>query len=310
MPKILIIDEVHDSIHELFSNTDFELDYQPQISREEVINLQEQYGGMIVRSKTSVDEGLLKNQSKLRFVARPGAGLDTFDLEYLASRNIEVISAPRGNRDALGEHALAMLLSIANNLRKGDIEVRNGIWDRAGNRGFEINGKVVAILGYGNMGSAFAQKLSGFGCEVIAYDKYKKNYSDQYVRETDMTEVFERADIYSLHVPLTDETRDLVNAEYLQQFRKEIVLINAARGPIVPLADLNQMLDSGKVRYAGLDVLENEKINELTPEQQRNFDQLIERNNVLLSPHVGGWSFESYYKMNKIIAEKIQAMSW
>lgn len=310
MPKILIIDEVHDSIHQLFDNTDFELAYYPNITREEVINIDEQFDGLISRSKTTVDEELLQSQKLLRFVARPGAGLDLFDLDYLAARDIQVISAPEGNRDILGEHVLGMLLSISNNLRKSDLEVRDGVWDRAGNRGFEINGKVVAILGYGHMGSAFAQKLSGFGCEVIAYDKYKKGYSDQFVREADMAEVFERADIYSLHVPLTDETRGLVDAAYLQNFKKNIVLLNAARGPIVPLVDLNKMLDSGQVKYAGLDVLENENIEQLSPNQQRNFDQLIKRENVLLSPHVGGWSFESYYKMNKIIVDKIKKIEW
>ncbi|MEO9968026.1 MAG: NAD(P)-dependent oxidoreductase [Reichenbachiella sp.] len=304
--RVLIIDEMHKSISPLLTKLGFEPDYCPNISREEIINLPQQYVGMVVRSKTAIDKVLLSGQKELKFIARAGAGIDQLDVAYLESRNIEIINAPEGNRDALGEHVLGMLLSLANNLRHADMEVRNRVWDREGNRGFEIGGKTVGLLGYGNMGSAVAEKLSGFGCRVIAYDKYKKKYGDLYAEEASMEDIFEQADIFSIHVPLTNETKNLVDLSYLQQFKKPIVLINAARGEIIPIGDLLQAIDHGTVRLAALDVLENEKLSFLTDEQAVSFNKLIREDRVLLTPHVGGWSFESYQKINEVLVEKIK----
>jgi len=308
--QILIIDEMHFSIHDLLRHAGLEPVYCPKIIRKEIIDLSDQFIGMIVRHKTVINEELLQNQHRLKFVARAGAGLDQLDVDYLDSQNISVINAPEGNRDALGEHVLGMLLNISNNLRKADLEVRNGIWDREGNRGFEIKNKVVGLLGYGFMGSSVAEKLAGFGCEVIAYDKYKSDYSDHFVRETNMDEIYERSDIFSLHVPLTGETENLVNKEYLEQFEKDIVLINTARGKIVPLGDLVKVLDAGKIKFAALDVLENEHIDQLSAEKNSAFNELTQRNNVLFSPHVGGWTVESYENFSRVLVEKIEKLDW
>lgn len=300
---------MHKSISPLLVHAGFEPVYTPEITRDEIIRLEEQFAGFIVRSKTTIDKALLEGQKELKFIARAGAGIDQLDMAYLESKNIQVLNAPEGNRDALGEHVLGMLLSLSNHLRHADMEIRNKVWDREGNRGFEIGGKTVAILGYGNMGTAVAEKLAGFGCRVIAYDKYKKNYGDLYAEQVEMEDIYEQADIFTLHVPLTDETRNLVDLKYLKQFKKPIVFINAARGEIVPLKDLLLALDEGIIHLAALDVLENEKLSFLTDGQAASFNKLIKDDRVLLSPHVGGWSFESYQKINEVLVDKIKLLN-
>lgn len=307
--RILIIDEMHKSISPLLKKAGFEPNYSPNISREEIIHHQDQFVGFVVRSKTTIDQELLEGQKELKFIARAGAGVDQCDVDYLASRNIELLNAPEGNRDALGEHVVGMLLSLSNNLRHGDMDVRNKVWDREGNRGFEISGKTVGLLGYGHMGSAVAEKLSGFGCRVIAFDKFKKNYGDLYAEQVAMEDIFEQADIFSLHVPLTDETRNLVDLAYLKKFKKPIVFINASRGEVVPLKDLLTAMKDGTIRMAALDVLENEKLHFLTNPQAKVFNQLIKDDRVLFSPHVGGWSFESYQKINEVLVDKIKHLN-
>lgn len=307
--KVLIIDEMHKNISPLLTKAGFAPSYKPDISREEIMADQVQYIGLVVRSKTNIDEQLLENQKELKFVARAGAGIDQLDVSYLESRKIQIINAPEGNRDALGEHVLGMLLALSNNLRHADIEVRNKVWDREGNRGFEIAGKTVGLLGYGHMGSAVAEKLAGFGCRVIAYDKYKEHYGDLYAEESTMEDIYEQADVFSLHVPLTDETSKMVDYDYLKKFKKPIVLISAARGEILPIRDLLKALNDGTVRLAALDVLENEKLHFLTDAQGRDFNQLIKDDRVLLSPHVGGWSFESYQRISEVLVEKIKQLN-
>ncbi|MGL1885801.1 MAG: NAD(P)-binding domain-containing protein [Reichenbachiella sp.] len=307
--KILIIDDIHDYIIGSLSMLGYQLDYRPGIAREKIQTIDHQYVGLIVRSNTRIDEDLLANQKKLKFVARAGAGLDQLDMKYLESRDIQVINAGEGNRDALGEHVIGMLLSLSNNLRRSDLQVRDYTWKREENRGFEIGGKTVGLLGYGHMGSAVAEKLAGFGCRVIAYDKYKSKFSDLYVEQVDMGDIFEQADIFSLHVPLTKETRGLVDADYLSKFKKDIIFVNAARGEVVNTQALLDAIDAGAITHAALDVLENEKMKTLTEEQKRIYDQLFAKDNVLFSPHIGGWSFESYKNISKVLANKIAALS-
>ncbi|MFY0628020.1 MAG: phosphoglycerate dehydrogenase [Reichenbachiella sp.] len=303
--NILIIDEMHESISEMLLSIGFHPDYQPNISRQDIKNLADDYIGMIVRSKTPVNKDLIEHLNSLKFVGRAGAGIDNLEMDYLQSKNIEVVNAPEGNRDALGEHVLGMLLSLSNNLMQSDQQIRRGIWDREGNRGFELKGKTIGLLGYGFMGSAVAEKMSGLGCSVIAYDKYKKDFSNDFVREVEMEEVFEKTDIFSLHVPLTGETKNLVDQNYLNRFHKNIVFVNAARGEVTVTKDLLGALQSGKVTHAALDVLENEKLKKLTSEQTSAYDSLFKLQNVLMSPHVGGWTFESYKNINRVLVDKI-----
>ncbi len=304
-PKCLIIDEMHPNITKLLQEIGVDPVYKPDISRKEIIAEINVYQGLIVRSKTRIDQELLQNSNNLKFIARAGAGIDNIDRSTCEKKCIAIFNAPEANRDAVGEHAIGMLLSLFNKINSGDREVRKGIWDREGNRGMEIQGKTVGIIGYGNMGSAFAMRLKGFDCKIMAYDKYKTGYGDELVEEVDLITLSDQTDILSLHIPLTADTNRMIDLEFLRKFRKNITLINTARGKIVVLKDLLIALTEGKVIAAALDVLENENIKNFNPEDQAHFDELIKNPNVLLTPHVAGWSFESYEKINRILVQKI-----
>lgn len=308
-PVCLIVDTMHESIFAMLNEIGWDAAYQPAITRDEIKKTHHGFDGLIVRSKTTIDRDLLGENPTVKFIGRAGAGLDNLELEYLQEKKIAVLHASEGNRDAVGEYAIGALLSLLRNLPKADREVRGSIWDREGNRGEEIMGKTIGIIGYGNMGQAFAKRLSGFGCTVLAYDKYKTNYSDQFAKESGMEELLEKTDILSLHIPLTSETKRMVSLEYLNRFKKEIVLLNTARGEIVQLTDLIKALESGKVRGAALDVLENEKLNKLTAEQTLAMNYLGKQTNVILTPHIAGWTFESHVKINVALVEKIKALN-
>lgn len=306
--KIIIADEMHPSIVPDLKSAGFEVDYLPKISREDLKECIHPYAGIIIRSKTDLDREMLDLALNLDFIARAGAGTDKIDDSYCDEKGIVILNAPEGNRDALAEHAIGILLTLLNKIHMSDKQIRRMIWDRVGNRGTEIKDKVVGIIGYGNMGSAFAQRLSGFECKVLAYDKYKKGYSDQYAIESGMDQLYEEVDILSLHVPLTDETMGLYNFDFFNNFEKDIYLVNTARGPILPLTDLIRLLDDGKILGAALDVLEKEKLAKLNMEEKDRFNNLIDRNNVVFTPHVGGWSFESYKRINDTLVQKIVSL--
>lgn len=306
--KIIIADEMHPSIIPDLKKVGFEVDYLPFISREDLKKSIHAYHGIIIRSKTDLDREMLDLAMNLNFIARAGAGTDKIDDSYCNEKGIIILNAPEGNRDALGEHTLGILLTLLNKIHISDKQIRRMIWDREGNRGVEIKDKVVGIIGYGNMGSAFAQRLSGFECKVLAYDKYKKGYSDQFVTESSMDQLYKEVDILSLHVPLTDETQGLYNSDFFNNFNKKIYLINTARGPILPLKDLIRLLDIGKILGVALDVLEKEKLGKLSMEEKDRFNNLIERENVVFTPHVGGWSFESYKRINDTLVQKIVSL--
>jgi len=307
-PKCLVIDSMHESIFSMLNEIGWEAEYVPSITRDEIKRKHLGFDGLIVRSKTVIDRDLLGETPTVKFIGRAGAGLDNLDLEYLNEKNIRVLHASEGNRDAVGEYTVGALLSLLRNLPKADREVRQSIWDREGNRGEEIMGKTIGIIGYGNMGHSLAKRLSGFGCNVLAYDKYKTNFSDSYCQEASMEKLFEEVDILSLHIPLTNETSGLVCTEYFQQFKRRIVLVNTARGEIVSLADLNNAIEVGKVRGAVLDVLENEKLDKLTDTQHVTLNSLREKCNVIFTPHIAGWTFESHVKINVALVDKIRAL--
>ncbi len=306
--RIIVVDEMHPSIIPGLETLGCEVDYQPDIKRAEILETIGSFDGIIIRSKTELDKELLGRAPLLKFIARAGAGIEKIDEEICDIRGIRILNAPEGNRDALGEHALGMLLALLNKMLTADQEIRQGIWDRDRNRGIEIKGKTVGIIGYGNMGSAFAKRLSSFDCRVLAYDKYKKDFSDELVKECGMTEIFSETDILSLHVPLTKETKGFYNKNFFNRFEKSIYLVNTARGPVLPLEDLLALMDEGKILGAALDVLENEKINRLTELEKQNFRNLISRKNVIITPHVGGWTIESYRKINEVLIGKIKTL--
>lgn len=303
--KCLIIDDMHESIVSLLAEIGFEATYAPGITREEILAQIGDYEGVLVRSKTTIDKEFVDHAKKLKFIGRAGAGLDKIDVEYVESKGIEILNAPEGNRDALAEHAVGMLLNLLNKINAADQEVRNWIWDREGNRGVELSDKTVGIIGYGYMGQAFVQRLRAFDCRILVYDKFKKGFGTKTVEEASLDKLFQKADILSLHVPLTPETKGWINKDFIQNFRKEIYILNTARGEILPLTDLLELLDSGKVLGAALDVLEKEKFDQLSEDERARFESLFKRKNVLLSPHVAGWTFASYKRINEVLVSKI-----
>ncbi|MFT6053602.1 MAG: D-3-phosphoglycerate dehydrogenase [Roseivirga sp.] len=303
--KCLIIDDMHESIVPLLSGIGIEANYQPLITRQALLQIIGDYEGILVRSKTEIDRELVDAATQLEFIGRAGAGLDKIDVPYVESKGIEILNAPEGNRDALAEHAMGMLLALLNNLGKSDSEVRDWIWDREGNRGTELSDKTIGIIGYGYMGQAFVQRLRAFDCRVLVYDKYKKGFGTKNVEEASLEKIYDKADILSLHVPLTAETKGWINKDFIDKFRKDIHLLNTARGEVLPIKDLLQLMNSGKVKGAALDVLEKEKFDQLTEEQKAVFTDLFSRKNVILSPHVGGWTFSSYKRINEVLIGKI-----
>ncbi|KAB7727019.1 phosphoglycerate dehydrogenase [Rudanella paleaurantiibacter] len=303
-PSILIADEMHPSLFPMLTEAGFRFDYQPTISRAQLLDQLAPFDGLIIRSKTTVDEAMLQQAPNLRFIGRAGAGLDLLDLDAVAQRGIAVFHAGTGNRDAVGEQAVGMLLALVTNLVRADAEVRQGVWDREGNRGYELGSLTVGLIGYGNNGQATARRLSGFGCRVLCYDKYRTDYSDAYATEASVETIVAQADVLSLHIPLTGETRMLINDDWIERMAKPFYLMNVARGEIVELAAVVRGLESGKVRGAALDVLENEKLGKLTPDQQTTFDYLRGSDRVILTPHIAGWTHESYVRINRVLVDQ------
>lgn len=306
--KALVIDKVHDILFQLLVEANIEFDYLPKISKVEFDKIIPEYEILVVRSKFKIHKEDIDRATQLKIIGRVGAGLENIDIEYAQSKNIICLNTPEGNRDAVGEHAVGMLLNLLNKIPKAHQEIQKGIWDREANWGMELSDKTVGIIGYGNMGGAFGKRISVFAKKVIAYDKYKTYYSDAYVNETDMKELFEQCDVLSLHVPLTPETKHLVDADYLKKFKKDIVLINTARGECVKTEDLVEALESGKVKGACLDVLEYEKStfeSLFAGDTPKPLKYLLASPKVILTPHVAGWTNEAYYKLSKVMAEKI-----
>ena len=307
MKKILIVDDLHPAFKEAAIQLGYQVDDMPLITRAETLAIIHNYEGIAVRTKFQIDRPLLDLAANLKFVARAGAGLDNIDITAAKEKNITLLAANEGNMDAVGEHAVGMLLALMNNFRKADTEIRKGIWDREGNRGYELKGKTVGIIGYGHMGQSFAKKLSGFEVNVIAYDKYKTGFSDHYATEVSMEQIVKQCDVLSLHIPLTAETRQMVNEEYFYHFRKPIFFINTARGELVNTTAVLQAIQQNKILGAGLDVLQDEKFPGLGAQEW--YANLIQSDRVILTPHVGGWTFDSYRKISEVLVEKLRMLS-
>jgi len=304
LKKLLIADDLHPAFKQEAEKLGYIVDDFPKLTYQETLKIIDKYTGLAIRTKFNVGKELMDAGINLRFIARAGAGIDNIDELSAVSKGIQCINAPEGNRDAVAEHAIGMLLSLMNNLRKADIEVRNGIWDREGNRGYELKGRTVGIIGYGNTGESLAHKLKGFEVDVIAYDKYKNGFTDTFAREASMEDIVKQADVLSLHIPLTTETKQLVDSKYLSNFRKPIFLLNTSRGEIVNTQAILKAIKEGNILAAAFDVLEIEKFPAL--QQQKWFNELIQSGKVLLSPHIAGWTFESYRKISEVLAEKLK----
>ena len=307
--KVLHLDTNHSLLINQFSELGFENHEDYSSSKSEVEEKIHLYDGIVIRSRFAIDQAFLDKATKLKFIGRVGAGLENIDCDYAESKGIALIAAPEGNRNAVGEHALGMLLSLFNKLNKADAEVRAGQWLREDNRGIELDGKTVGLIGYGNMGKAFAKKLRGFDVDVIFHDLLT-GIEDENAQQVSLQELQKRADVLSLHTPQTELTIRMINEEFINSFQKPFWLINTARGKSVVTKDLVTALQSGKVLGAGLDVLEYEKASFETlfsHELPSEFQYLIQSENVLLSPHVAGWTVESKIKLAQTIVDKVKA---
>ena len=304
-PQVVFIDTVHPILQQRLENAGYQYIDATYFSKEQCIASIESAQGIVIRSRFRMDEMFLKNAKSLEFIARSGAGMENIDEAYCESRGIELFNAPEGNRNAVAEHALGMLLNLFRHIKKGDAEVRTGIWDREGNRGVELDGKTVGIIGFGNNGSAFARKLSGFDVQVLAYDKYKKAANLGQVEEASMERIFEEADVVSFHVPQTEETLFWGNADFFNSFAKPIYLLNMSRGKIVKTHDLLDAIDAGKVRGACLDVIEFESSSFSEIDKNETLNRLLNHSKVLLSPHIAGCTQESYFLLSDVLADKI-----
>ncbi len=306
--KILHLDTNHSLLINQLNDLGFTNREDYSSSKEVVEAKIHEYDGIVIRSRFRIDKQFLDKATNLKFIGRVGAGLENIDGDYAESKGVYLISAPEGNRNAVGEHALGMLLSLFNKLNKADKEVRQGKWLREDNRGIELDGKTVGLIGYGNMGKAFAKKLKGFDVQVLCYD-IKLNIGDENARQVSLKELQEKADVLSLHTPQTLLTTNMVNEAFISQFKKSFWLINTARGKSVVTSDLVEALKSGKILGAGLDVLEYEKAsfeNLFSSEMPQAFEYLIQAENVLLTPHVAGWTIESKEKLAQTIVDKIK----
>ncbi|MDB0011284.1 phosphoglycerate dehydrogenase [Crocinitomicaceae bacterium] len=306
--QILFLDEVHPILEDRLTLAGHQCIQAIEATIEETKRLVENVDGIVIRARFKLDKEILEYAQRLKFIARSGAGMENIDIPYCEKRGITLHNAPEGNRNAVGEHALGMLLSLLNHLNKGDKEVRSGKWDREGNRGEELDGKTIGIIGFGNNGQAFAKKLRGFDVNVLAYDKYKTNFGNEFIKESSLEELYKNADVISFHIPQNEETIFMGNSVFFKNFLKPIFVLNLSRGKIIETKALVDALKKGRVKAAGLDVLEYEKSSFESFFEQTlppAFQYLLNAENVILSPHVGGWTKESYFKLSDVLADKI-----
>lgn len=307
--KILHIDSNHSLLWDQLNKAGFINHSDFKSSKEEVEAIIEGYQGIVIRSRFKIDKSFLDKATNLQFIARVGAGLESIDCEYAISKNITLIAAPEGNRNAVAEHSLGMILSLFNNLNQADAEIKSGNWNREINRGHELDGKTVGIIGYGNMGKAFAKKLQGFDVEVLCYD-ILNNVADANAEQVSLEELQQKTDVLSLHIPWTPETDKMINSKFIEDFKKSFWIINTSRGKNIVTVDLVAAMQSGKILGAGLDVLEYEKLSFETLFNDKNtpeaFQYLMQSQNVILTPHIAGWTFESHERLAQVIVDKIK----
>jgi D-3-phosphoglycerate dehydrogenase / 2-oxoglutarate reductase len=308
--RVLFLDTVHPILDEMLTQKGFDCIHVEEKTISEFQNELENSQGLVIRSRFPVNEEFLMKCPNLKFIARSGAGMENIDIEKCNKLGIELFNSPEGNRNSVGEHSLGLLLSLMNKLHSADKEVKSGIWDREGNRGLELDGRTVGLVGFGNNGQAFAKKLRGFDVNILAYDKYKSNFSDEFVTESTLEEIQQNGDVISFHVPQNLETIGYFNNEFLERMEKPFFLLNVSRGKVVKSEIVVKGLKNGVILGAGLDVLDYENgtfENTMLEIDSIDLKFLLNSPQTLLTPHVAGWTEESYKKLSKVLGDKILA---